>query len=109
MENSFKRDLRNYPLYFFLWTILGLFYFSQGLTQRLVSHDPIPWGRYLVAWLLGVYVWALLTPVILWLGRRFPLERHNWVRRTALPLVLSAAFSALELALEDALYSSLDL
>lgn len=109
MENSFKRDLRNYPLYFFLWTILGLFYFSQGLTQRLVSHDPIPWWRYLVAWLLGVYVWALLTPVILWLGRRFSLERHNWVQRTALQLLLSAAFSALELALEDALYSSLNL
>lgn len=41
--NSIKRDLRNYPLYFLLWTVLGLFYFSQGLTQRLVSYDPTPW------------------------------------------------------------------
>src|SRR5215475_13236691 len=72
MENSFKRDLRNYPLYFLLWTVLGLFYFSQGLTQRLVSHDPTPWWRYLVAWLLGAYIWALLTPAIFWFGRRFP-------------------------------------
>jgi len=33
MEDGFRRNLRNYPLYFLLWTVLGLFYFSQGLTQ----------------------------------------------------------------------------
>jgi hypothetical protein len=72
MENSFQRDLRNYPLYFLLWTALGLFYFSQGLTQRIVLHDPTPWWRLLVAWLLGVYIWALLTPAIL--AGNFPLS-----------------------------------
>ncbi|HTZ60753.1 MAG TPA: histidine kinase [Acidobacteriaceae bacterium] len=109
MGNSFRRDVRNYPLYFLLWTIFGLFYFSQGLTQRLVSHDPNPWWRYLVAWLLGVYIWALLTPAILWLGRLFPIERGNWLRRTALQLCFSAGFSVFELGLEDALYSVLHL
>ena len=104
MENSFKRDLRNYPLYFLLWTVLGLFYFSQGLTQRLVSHDPTPWWRYLLAWLLGAYIWALLTPAILWFGRRFPLERRSWLPRIALHLLLSAGFSAFELSLEGVLY-----
>lgn len=109
MENSFKRDVRNYPLYFLLWTLFGLFYFSQGLTQRLVLHDPTPWWRYLVAWLVGVYIWALLTPVILWLGRRFPIERHNWLVRAALQLLFGAGFSALELALEDGVYSAMHL
>lgn len=105
MENSFKRDVQNYPLYFLLWTILGLFYFSQGVTQRLVSYDPTPWWRYLVAWLLGVYIWALLTPLILWFGRRFPIERRHWSRRVTLHLVLSAILSAFELSLENVLYS----
>ena len=104
MENSFKHELKNYPLYFLLWTGFGLFYFSQGLTQRLVFHDPVPWWRYLVAWLLGVYIWALLTPVILWLGRRFAIEHRNWLRRIALHLLLSAGFSVFELVLENALY-----
>src|ERR1700733_13949696 len=53
MESTFKRDVRNYPRYFLLWTVLGLFYFSQGVTQGLVSHNPTPWWHYLVAWLLG--------------------------------------------------------
>lgn len=109
MENSFKHDVRNYPLYFLLWTLFGLFYFSQGLTQRLVSHDSTPWWRYLVAWLLGVYIWALLTPAILWLGRKFPIERRNWLRQAALHLGLGAGFSVLELILEDALYQGIHL
>src|SRR5690242_367291 len=109
MENAFKRDLRNYPLYFLLWTVLGLFYFSQGLTQRLRFNDPTPWWHYLVAWLLGVYVWALLTPAILWLGRRFTIERRNRLWRIALHLLLSAAFSVFELSLESVLYSRLRL
>lgn len=108
MENGFKRDLQNYPLYFLLWTVLGLFYFSQGLTQRLVWHDPTPWWHYLVAWLSGVYIWALLTPAILWLSRQF-LERRNWFPRIALHLLLSAGFSAFELSLKSALYSRLHL
>jgi len=109
MENSFRRDVRNYPLYFLLWTVLGLFHFSQGLTQRLVSHDTTPWWHYLAAWLLGVYIWALLTPAIIWLGRQFPFERRNWLRPATIHLLLSAAFSACELTLESALYSRLHL
>jgi two-component system, LytTR family, sensor kinase len=109
MEQSFKRDLQNYPLYVLLWTLFGLFYFSQNLTQRLVAHNPTPWWRYLLAWLLGAYLWALFTPVILWLGRRFSIERRNWLRRIALQLLLSAGFSALLLGLEDLLDSRLHL
>ena len=110
MENGFKRDLRNYPLYFLLWTILGLFYFSQGITQGLLTHDPTPWWHYLVAWLLGVYIWALLTPVILLLGRRLPIGKGtSWWRPIALHLLLSAGFSAFELCLEGVLYSQLHL
>ena len=109
MENAFKRDLRNYPLYFLVWTVLGLFYFSQGLTQRLVSHDPTPWWHYLVAWVSGVYIWALLTPAILFLGRRFPIDHRPRLQAVSLHLLLGAAFSAFELSLEGALYSRLNL
>src|SRR5882757_393818 len=109
MESTFKRDLRNSPMYFLLWTVLGVFYASQSMTQRLVSHDPTPWWHYLVGWLIGVYIWALLTPIILSLGRQFPLERGNWARRAVHQLLFSALFSAFELTLETALYSRLHL
>jgi two-component system, LytTR family, sensor kinase len=102
MDRTLKHDLRSYPLYFLIWTVLGLFYFSQGLTQSFLRHDPNPWWHYLLSWLAGVYIWALLTPGMLWLGRRFPLERGNWMRRAGLHLCLGAGFSVLQLALESA-------
>jgi hypothetical protein len=90
--------------------VLGLFYFSQGLTQRLVTYDPTPWWHSLVAWLCGVYIWALLTPTILLLGRRLPIGRGaNGLRHIIVQLLLSAGFSAFELCLESALYSRLHL
>lgn len=109
MESGFTRDLKKYPLYFLLWTVLGLFYFSQGLTQRLGSHDPTPWWHYLAAWLIGAYVWALLTPAVLWLGRKYPIERGNWPTRVPLHILLGGAISAFELTVESALYSRLHL
>ena len=83
--------------------MVGLFFFSQALTQKLSTHDPTPWWHYLVSWLVGVYTSAFLTPVILWLGRHFPIERRNWPRRIALHLLLSIAFSFTQLAWESAI------
>ncbi|MBZ5594167.1 MAG: histidine kinase [Acidobacteriia bacterium] len=98
-----KRNFRTYALVFLAWTVVGLFFFSQGLTQKLFSRDPTPWWHYLVSWLVGVYTSAFLTPVILWLGRRFPIERRNWPRRVALHVLLSIAFSFVQLAWESAI------
>src|SRR3984893_13981178 len=103
MESALKRDLRNYPLYFLIWTILGIFFFSQGLVQKFFSHDPTPWWHHLLSWLVGVYLWALLTPGVLWLGRRFSIERRNWVRRVVLHLLLGVVVSLVQLALESAI------
>src|SRR6202050_1729433 len=105
MERALKRDLRNYPLYFLIWTIIGIFFFSQALSQKFFSRDPTPWWDYLSSWLVGVYLWALLMPGILWLGRRFPIERRNWVRRVALHLALGVAIALFQLILESAILS----
>jgi len=107
MESALKRDLRNYPLYFLIWTIIGIFFFSQALSQKFFSRDPTPWWHYLISWLVGVYLWALLMPGILWLGRRFPIDRRNWVRRVALHLLLGVVVSLVQLILESAILSHL--
>jgi two-component system, LytTR family, sensor kinase len=107
MERALKRDLRNYPLYFLIWTVIGFFFFSQGLTQKFFSRDPTPWWHYLISWLVGVYLWALLMPGFLWLGRRFPIERRNWVRRVALHVLLGVAVSLFQLIMESAILTRL--
>jgi len=103
MESALKRDLRNYPTFFLIWTIIGVFFFSQGLSQKFFSHDPTPWWHYLISWLVGVYLWALLMPGVLWLGRKFPIERRNWLRHVPLHLLLGVAVSVVQLVLESAI------
>jgi signal transduction histidine kinase len=98
-----KRDLRNYAWYFLAWTVCGLFFMSQGLTQKFFSRDPTPWWHYLVSYLIGVYISAALTPGVLWLGRRFPFERKIWARRLALHLLFSVAFAVTQLIIESAI------
>jgi hypothetical protein len=73
MGNTVTRGLRRYALYFLIWTVIGLFFFSQAIAQKFVSREPTPWGHYLVSWMVGVNIWAILTPGLLWLGNRFPI------------------------------------
>jgi two-component system, LytTR family, sensor kinase len=95
------KRLRSALLLVAVWTVLALFFFSRGLTQRLLRADPNPWWHHLVSWLIGCYAWALLTPAILWLGRRFPIERAVWPRRVALHVLLSVVFSLAQAAMES--------
>jgi two-component system, LytTR family, sensor kinase len=104
---TLRRELRRYPLYFVAWTIVALFFFSQAIAQKLASHEPTPWWHYLVSWLVGAYIWALLTPCILWLGRQLPIHRRNWLRRVPVHLLLSVCLSIFELASEGAILSRL--
>jgi two-component system LytT family sensor kinase len=103
MGSTVTRVLRRYPLYFFLWTVVGLFFFSQAVAQKFVSREATPWWHYLVSWMVGVNLWAILTPVLLWLGSRFPIERRNWLRRTALHLLFSVGISLGQLTVEAAI------
>jgi O-antigen/teichoic acid export membrane protein len=74
MRSTLRRSLRQYAALFAVWTALGLFMFSQSVTQRFFSKDPTPLWHYLASWMAGVHVWFLLTPVMLWLCRRFPFD-----------------------------------
>jgi two-component system LytT family sensor kinase len=98
---------RQYALLFLYWSFFGLFMFSQGMVQKIASRDPTPWQHHLISWMVGVWMWFLLTPPILWCGRRFPLQRQHLMRRIPLHLVLSVCFSVGELAVESAVLRSL--
>jgi two-component system, LytTR family, sensor kinase len=54
----------------------------------------------LLVWQLGGcwYVWFLATPVILWLGRRFPFERAAWRASLSVHILASTALSLIHTA-----------
>jgi sensor histidine kinase YesM len=96
-----RQPPRTFPpwaFYFLAWTLVGLAYFAQNVTRRFYWEDPNPWQdlRY---WLANIYLSALLTPLVVWAGRRWPLEQP-WPRVLALHLVLSLVWATSKLSLE---------
>jgi sensor histidine kinase YesM len=93
------RKIRPWAFYFLAWTLVGLIYFAQNVTRRFYWEDPNPWQdlRY---WSANIYISALLTPLIVWAGRRWPLDRQHLARLIGLHLLLSLAWALLKLSLE---------
>lgn len=69
-----------------VYTGIALFFTSQGAVKYVIREEPVDWrwvfGEELVYW----YVWALLTPFVLWFARRHRLERPEWRQSFALHL-----------------------
>jgi two-component system, LytTR family, sensor kinase len=85
------------------WTLVALFLFSKNLAARLLRDDPTSWQDLLIAWLLGSYISAALTPGILWLGDHFPVRKPPLARHIAIHVAGGMAFVVLQLALEAAI------
>lgn len=93
---------------FLAWTAAGLFYLTQDLIRsKVFFRDPTPWWHYLLTWLSGVYLTAACTPLLLWLGRRFPIERRVWLRRILLHLAFSVVFSIIHIFINSAILVSM--
>ncbi len=95
--------LRNALLVIAAWTVVGLFYFSQNLLQLRLSKDPTPLHWPLVTWLVSVYVGALSTPAVLWMGRRWPLRRRRPWRPLLLHLGASLVYALVQLVVVAAI------
>jgi two-component system, LytTR family, sensor kinase len=80
------------------WTVAGLFYIIQDAVPRLYRGDSVPWKYVFVGWMAGMYVCAALTPAVLWLGDRWPIERRFTYGGLHLPF--SVAFSILATVIE---------
>jgi signal transduction histidine kinase len=80
------------------WTIAGLFYIIQDMVPRLYRGGAVPWKYVFAGWMTGMYVCAALTPALLWLSNRWPIERR--VAYAAWHLCFSVVFSILATTLE---------
>ena len=107
MLTRIPRPLRNYVGLLLFWSIFGLFMFSQGLAQKALTGDSTPWTHHLISWMVGVWIWFLSTPLVLWLGRRFPFTREKYGRRILFHLTLSAVLPLVQLAVESGVLRSL--
>jgi two-component system LytT family sensor kinase len=76
-----------------VWTLVGFFFASQLYVYFARTEKAVPFAKS-VAWqVLAVYVFAVSTPLVLWLARRFRIERSNWRRRLAVHLLAGTALA----------------
>ena len=52
------------------WTAAGAFFITRESLMLLYRGERVPWMALCLGWMASVYIWAALTPVILWTGRR---------------------------------------
>ncbi|MCI0663709.1 MAG: histidine kinase, partial [Acidobacteria bacterium] len=88
-----------WTLIFVCWTAFALFFASQNYLLQARFARPMEWQRVLIVWLFCGYSWLLLTPFILWLANRFPLERGRLLASIPIQLIASAIFSVFSLTI----------
>jgi two-component system LytT family sensor kinase len=97
----------NWPMWlviFGFWTFFSFLYANQIYFEML--HNPNmhhSWWR-IAFWQLVVwYLWGFLSPLILTLGRRFPLEGSARLKGLLVHVIACVAFSAMHVAAATAL------
>ena len=92
-----------------VWTLVGLFFSSQIYFFYLRTEKPVSMLASLAWQMSATYVFALSTPLMLWLARRFRIERAGWRRSLLVHFcagtLLAAAWAMCHIAI-DSLFGS---
>jgi two-component sensor histidine kinase len=86
-------------LIFAAWTLIGLIESGQGFMLQSLYGKSIPRWKSVVMGVADWYIWAALTPFLLWGLRHFPIEQRNWPRRLMLHAAIGFACSMLVIIL----------
>ena len=105
-QSLLSRPIVRFGLIWGVWTIVTLFF----STQAYIARDPRRPMSYLAGLLSqasACYLWAIATPLVLWLARRYRIERHNWMRRLLLHLLLSLGLVSVILVINYPIFASI--
>ncbi len=72
-----------------LWTFYGLVTAVQTHYRYEMAGRPVSWGHAALAEVSFAWIWALVTPAVLWMAFRFPFDKERW--RRSLPVHLAGA------------------
>ncbi|HXU35115.1 MAG TPA: histidine kinase [Blastocatellia bacterium] len=83
------------------WTVFAIFLSSQMYLAYSRGTTPIRYQRIFLVELIYAYIWACLTPLILWLARRFRIDRGRWLRGLLVHLAASLVIGVATRVLHD--------
>ncbi len=87
-----------------VWTVMAFFMATQVYMLYLHEEQPVPFRRALFVEGVGSFLWALSTPFVLWLARRFQIERNNWRRRVPLQFAMGLGLISTLMTIDYVVY-----
>ena len=86
------------------WTLFGLCSFVVCMVADAATEgESLPWTSILAYSLGAAWIWAGLTPGVLWLSRRAPFSRGKWLPSLLIHAVAGAGFVLASLTLQTML------
>jgi hypothetical protein len=81
-------------------TVIAVLYSLERYLYSRLVHDPISLSQLVPGELIFTYIWALLTPLVMWAARRYPVwAGHRRKRNWAIQVVAMVSFVVLHVAL----------
>jgi hypothetical protein len=103
MPEVFKRPLVAIAA---VWFVCGLGWTQQSIMYQTMRHREVgPFWTVATHDMTSALIWALLTPIVLWVARQFPLRRSNVAARIFAYLIGSLATTFVHVALWQRLTS----
>jgi len=103
-RRPFVKRLARLGIIWGVWTIVALFFSTQVFMMYYSERQPIPYKQAFLVQGIGCFLWALVTPLVLWLARRFCIDRNQWFRKVALHFVVSLLLVSALISLHFVIY-----
>ncbi|MFZ0594242.1 MAG: histidine kinase [Bryobacteraceae bacterium] len=89
---------------FGVWTIVSLLSLTHHYMEESGAGDTRPIWKVFLIWLTCYYSWALLTPPLFSVAKRWPITRERWARNVVIHIPVSFAFTAVSILISHFLY-----
>lgn len=105
MENTSLRHRALQLLAIFgAWTTVSLISLTRHYMEESGNGDTRPFWTVFLIWLTCYYSWALLTPPLFQVAKRWPIMRRRWAANLAIHIPISFAFTAVSILISHFLY-----
>jgi len=98
------RNWKKWLAIFGVWLTAGLLFAAQSYYYRASLGQPVSWWVILFHDASYFLLWFLFMPWLLWLGKRFYVERAQWQPRLAVHFAFGVATALAHRALYDLLF-----
>ena len=87
-----------------IWTIVALFFSTQVYMMYYSGNQPIPYAKAFFVQASACYLWALATPLVLWIARNHRIDRNNWKKKILMHVGLSVLLSSTLIVIHFVIY-----